>query len=528
MLEKLKGYTSYFVLLVIICILFDCISYSSLNKYKTTQFVINGESVDLQNDLQYVGERVYVSYDDVKGKIARDIFKESALKKIIITVNNSIKTYTLNSNEWYINYEKHEDEAIKKYISFENKEYILLDELCEMYGFTKVEDKELNVVNIIKDDFETATLKYEREYGILSKDCKKDKILVGKEAKLSIVKDTSYYDKSIDYVAVVVEIKNKQNLVYIQKNNLIYDYVNKDITQEEYDFKTFVQNEDNLNITANANSKNYYIYSVFKLVANTGELDTTYDINKLGENSYAMVTNGYKASSYDSGIVSYALQNMNSRQKMIQSIAEKVKGTKIKGIAVSFRDFKVTSKEYFTQFVKELSMYMHSLDKEVIVYVPLNASYIDMESVLQCVDKCILIQYGTKSESSKTSGADSSPVFVESNVKELISKNVNAQKIVIEIPMYSLLWTEKEQKVVGVQYMYSSALQSYIAKNNLTAVLNEQSGQMYVEHTKGSLTYKMWLEDEYSINKKVNIAKENNLAGICLYKKGYEAQDFEI
>ncbi len=527
MLEKLKGYASYFVLLVIISILFFCISYSSLNKYTKTEVVLNGESIDLQNDLLYVGKNIYVSYDDVIRNIAGDIFKESALKKIIITANNSIKIYTLNSNDWYENYQKYENSDLKKYISFDNKDYILLDELCDIYGFIKVESSELNIINILKNDFEMASLKYDREYGYLSKDCKNDRITVSKEAKLSIVKDANYYDDSLKYVTVVVEEDVGQNVVYMYKHNLNFEYIKEVANQEENEFKTLVQNEDNLNITTNENN-NYYIYSVFKLVTNAGELDTIYDINKLSENSYAMITNGYKASNYDSGIVSYALQNMNSRQRIIQGIAEKVKDTKVKGIVVNFRDFKVTGKEYFTQFVKEISMYMHSLNKEIIVYVPLNASYIDTDSILPYIDNCILIQYGTKSENSKTSGADCSPAFVESNVKELINRNLNVQKVIIEIPLYSVLWTEKDQKVISAQYMYSSALQSYITLNNLTAVLNEQAGQMYVEHTRGNLTYKMWLEDNYSINKKINIAKGNNLAGVSLYKKGYESQEFDI
>ena len=526
MLEKLKGYASYFVLLVIISILFSCISYSSLNKYSKTEVVLDGERLDLQNDLIYVGENIYVSYDDVKEKIAGDIFKESAVKKIIITANNSINVYTLNSNDWYVNYQKYENSDVKKYITAENIDYILLDELCDIYDFTKVESGELNLVNILKNDFETATLKYDREYGYLSKDCKKDKILVGKEAELNIVKDANYYDESIDYVTVVVEKDVSRNVVFMYKQNLNFEYIKEEVVQEDYEFKTIVQNEDNLNIVTNED--NYYIYSVFKLVTNAGELDTIYDINSLGDNSYAMITNGYRASNYDSSMVSYALQNMNSRQKMVQSIAEKVKNTRVKGIVVNFREFKVTSKEYFTQFVKELSMYMHMLGKETMVYIPINSSYIDMESVLQYADNCILIQYGIKSENSKTSGPDSSPTFVENNVKELLNKNVNVKKVIIEIPLYSVLWTEKEQKVVNAQYVYSSAIQSYITQNSVKTVLDEQSGQMYAEHTKGNLTYKMWLEDMYSINKKTNIAKENKLGGVSLYKKGYESQELNI
>lgn len=526
MFEKIKRYISYFVLLSIICILLASVSYASLNGNAKTKVFLNNENINLQNELKYIDGNIYVSYDDAKQVITSDIFKESALKKIIVTANNKIMTYTLNSTEYYINYEVHESQGAKKYVSYENMEYILLDELCEIYDYSSIVDKSLNKVNIVVNDYEVATLKNSREYGYIQKDNKKSRVILSEDAEFYIIKDTSYYDSGSEMVAVVVEEKDSKTLVYIAKQNLNFEFNIEEEKEDEYVFKVFVQNEDNVKVEEKEDAS--YIYSTFKLVSNSGDITELYSLNLIGANSYAMITNGYKASNYDNSITNYVLQNTDARQKVITTVSDKIKDTDIKGVVVNFRDFKVTSKEYFTQFVKEFSMYLHSMDKEIIVYIPLNASYIDEEAILKYVDNCIFIMYGTKSDNSKTSGSDSSVNFVESSIKSLVQNSEYANKVIIEIPMYSLLWTEKEQKVVGVQYMYNSAIQDYIEKNNLTPVLNEQTGQMYVEHTKGSITYKMWLEDEYSINKKISLAKENNLAGVVLYKKGYEAKDLKI
>lgn len=526
MFEKIKGYISYYVLFGIICVLLSSVSYSSLNGSAKTKVFLNNELINLQNGLKYIDDNIYVAYSDVEQVITSDIFKESALKKVIITANNKIMTYTLNASEYYINYEVHESQGAKKYVSYENMEYILLDELCSIYDYSSIVDERLNIVNIVENDYEVTTLRNTREYGYLHQNNKSSRVLIGENVKLSIVKDASYYGTDSEMVAVIVEDKESKSLLYIAKQNLNFEFNVKEEKEDEYVFKTIVQNEDNIKVEENGD--NSYIYSAFKLVSNSGDITDICDLNVIGTNSYAMITNGYKASNYDNSITNYVLQNIDARQKVILTVSDKIKDTDIKGVVVNFRDFKVTSKEYFTQFIKEFSMYLHSIDKEIIVYIPLNASYIDEKAVFKYVDNCIFIMYGTKSENSKTSGSDSSVNFVENSIKSLVQNNEYANKIIIEIPLFSLLWTEKEQKVLSVQYMYNSAIKDYIEKNNLTPVLNEQTGQMYVEHTKGSLTYKMWLEDEYSINKKISIAKENNLAGVVLYKKGYEAKDLKI
>lgn len=525
MLEKFKGYLVYIILVLVIGVLFFSISYSSLNGSGDLKLVLNGESVGLEEKLQYIDNKLYVSYADAANVLKKDIFKESALKKIIITANNMVKTYTLNSDISYTNFEENEKSDVYIYRSYEDKEYILLSELCSVYGYVVLEDTKLNVVSVLEENFEEATLKYDRVYGYVTKGIKKDKVALGKSAVVSVVKDDEYYDTNSKYVLCVVEQENKC-AVYILKEDLNIQFEAKKEEISENSFKTFVQNEDNLETAKSENTD--YIYSTFKLVSSAGDIDEVYEVKALDNNSYAMITNGYKASNFDSNITTYVLQNMVSRQTVITRLAESIKDADVKGVVVNFRDFKVASTEYFTQFVKELSMYLHSLGKEVIVYIPLDAAYIDNASVLLYADYCIFIEYGVKSENSKTSGSDSSPKFIEESIAKLKESGTNLNKVIIEIPMYSLLWTEKEQKVTNVQYMYSATLADYISKNALTPVLDEASGQMYAEQVKGSLTYKMWLEDEYSINKKINIAKDNMLGGVVLYKKGYEPKDIKI
>ena len=51
---------------------------------------------------------------------------------------------------------------------------------------------------------------------------------------------------------------------------------------------------------------------------------------------------------------------------------------------------------------------------------------------------------------------------------------------------------------------------------------DNSSKQNHMIYTKGITTYKMWLEDEYSIIEKTKLASKYNLVGISLYKSGME------
>ena len=54
--------------------------------------------------------------------------------------------------------------------------------------------------------------------------------------------------------------------------------------------------------------------------------------------------------------------------------------------------------------------------------------------------------------------------------------------------------------------------------NNISApVWLEESGQYYGEVVKSGVTYKMWLEDEASIEKKLSLMQEYKLAGAAFW-----------
>ena len=59
-------------------------------------------------------------------------------------------------------------------------------------------------------------------------------------------------------------------------------------------------------------------------------------------------------------------------------------------------------------------------------------------------------------------------------------------------------------------------------ENGAQAVWSEEDGQYVAEYQKDGKTYKMWIENESSLEEKLKIMKQHQLAGAAYWKLGFE------
>ncbi|MCC8081692.1 MAG: glycosyl hydrolase family 18 [Lachnospiraceae bacterium] len=67
-----------------------------------------------------------------------------------------------------------------------------------------------------------------------------------------------------------------------------------------------------------------------------------------------------------------------------------------------------------------------------------------------------------------------------------------------------------------------SEAESRVAANGATYQWLEDCGQYYAEYEYGGSTYKIWMEDQNSIEKKLEVMQSNGLAGVSFWKLGFE------
>ena len=113
---------------------------------------------------------------------------------------------------------------------------------------------------------------------------------------------------------------------------------------------------------------------------------------------------------------------------------------------------------------------------------------------------------------------------VEEQINSLINDSkLSSEKIILGVPFYTRLWTEKNasEKPTSVVYSMQDCL-DFVNQNKITTVWDEDAGQNYAELKKGDLTYKLWLEDSDSMRKRVEVVNKFRLAGLSAWQKGLE------
>ena len=123
-------------------------------------------------------------------------------------------------------------------------------------------------------------------------------------------------------------------------------------------------------------------------------------------------------------------------------------------------------------------------------------------------------------------GSVASLDWVEEGVKNTLAEGVPADQLILGVPFYTKLWnltpTSNDSAVdttyiIGFENLGLTSAKKWMNNNITNPVWLEESGQYFGEVVKNGTTYKMWLEDEASIEKKLALMQEYKLAGAAFW-----------
>ena len=152
----------------------------------------------------------------------------------------------------------------------------------------------------------------------------------------------------------------------------------------------------------------------------------------------------------------------------------------------------------------------------------------------------IIMGYDEHYATSPEAGSVASIGWVREGIENTLEE-VPAEKVINAVPFYTRLWEERpktDEELAEesdteefVPYVVSSksygmdASERVVSEHGAEKTWNDECGQYYAEYEADGNTYKMWLEDEESIELKAALIREYNLAGIAGWKLGLERQD---
>lgn len=252
---------------------------------------------------------------------------------------------------------------------------------------------------------------------------------------------------------------------------------------------------------------------------------------------------------FDGGISSYEesyelLSSTTKREKLINQLIAEALQVGIDGINVDFEKISDECGEHYIQFIRELSVRcrQNGLVLSVDNYVPkgYNMQYNRKEQGI-VADYVVIMGYDEHFAGSPEAGPVSSYSFVKEGIEETL-KEVPAEKIISGIPFFTRLWEETpktEEELaedagteaaeytmkVSSDALGMSSAKAKVSEAGAEITWDDEAKQDFATWTVDDTTYKIWLENEKSIEPKLELMKKNKLAGTAAWALGQETSE---
>ena len=243
----------------------------------------------------------------------------------------------------------------------------------------------------------------------------------------------------------------------------------------------------------------------------------------------ALFSNGF-----DPELTHQMLSSSEQRMDVIKQLLSYVDLYQLDGINIDFENVNIEDKELLVQFVRELTPLMHEKDRIVsmdVTFISLSENwsmFYDREELSAIVDYIMVMAYDEHWANSPKAGSVASLPWVEEGVQRILQEVPN-DKLILGLPFYTRLWIEETNEngeiKVSSKTLSMEKAEEWIKEKGASVIVDEKSGQNYVEVKEDKTIYKIWLEDKFSIDKRIELMKKYRLAGVAAWRRGFETEE---
>lgn len=492
----------------------------------------------------YLDGQIYVDVDTVKEYFNSRFYWDAKENLLLYTTSSAVISASTGSNDYYTNKSKSSKEYPIVRVE-EGVTYVALDYVKDYSAleYIKYDEPDRVVINYrfnepadyAKADSK-AKLRYEANIksDILVSLKEEEEVLVLEEG--SGEEDAAKFDRVMSETGVIGYVRKKDLGKIYQSEHTTdfkeekYSHILKDKTVSLvwHQVTNTTANEGILNLLDATKGVNVIAPTWFTVSGNKG------DITSLASETYVSraksagvdvwaVCNDFGTDSK----IGKVLGQTTPRQKLEKNlIAEAIKYS-LDGINIDFEYVKKENGEDFSQFLRELGIMCRNngIVLSIDNYPPTSYSeYYNRTEQAAVADYVITMAYDEHYAGSEEAGPVSSLKYVQDATANTLAQ-VPAEQTIIALPFYSRLW--KETTKDGKTNVSSEAYSMSYAKDVLTGagvepVWDSATGMNYGEYKKDGALYKMWLEDEQSLEEKMKAATSGKVAGVAFWKLGLE------
>lgn len=504
-----------------------------VSKINQTNLIINNSNAtsSLKNNVYIKDGVVYVSKPDIYNFFDNTIIYDEKYNQVVTTSSTKIASLPIDSKQIQVN---SSNTTIKAgAIILDEVAYVPISELDEVYNIktTYVESEDLVYIDSLDRKQQTATLKKDSSIKykptIISATLAK-----AKQGDTLTIANRSDYPVPNGWTRVRTE---NGTLGYIQTGKLNEFKTIREKTEEKakiegpislawdyYSEYVSAPTRTGKIIGVNVVSPSFFYmtkYSTTNVYENVGNEGIAY-VNWAHGNGYQvwpMFTNSNMSET------SKMLSDYKSRETVINQIINYIKQYNLDGINIDFEGMYEADKDNFSRFLIEIRPRLNEIGAVLSVDVtapdgaPEWSLCYDRYTIGKVADYVMFMAYDQYGVSATKAGTTAGHNWVEANVKKFLGQEeVKAEKIILGIPFYTRVWKEINGNVISSVVNIGNV--NNVIPSNATKTWDEDLQQYYVEYKKGGATYKIWVEDEKSIEAKLDLVSKYNLGGAAYWE----------
>ena len=484
----------------------------------------------------------YIEIDVVKSYLNEKFYWDENENLLIITTANEVIKVNPDSNSYYV--DGSENQVQDNILYIEEESVYILAEFVKMYSEIDYETYENPNRIWIKNTWgslEVATVKKDSE------------IRYRAGVKSEILADVKEGDS-----LYIIEEEGSWKKVYLEGGFIGYIKNSKISGVEEKEFSPEYSEPEytNISIGDNINLGWHAIYGngvednseMTEIVSQTSGLDvisptwfyfssSTGAIASLADAQYVSKAHSmgldvwgtiqdFNAGSDGVLYVDNILPYTSKREKMEDDLIALAIGYNLDGISINFEQFSSENGEHYIQFLREMSIKCREnnivLSSVNYVSVPWR-DYYQREEQGEIIDYFIVMAYPEYDGVDGQAGPECSLPYLKESTDNIILE-VDPSKVIMAIPFYSVRWNGEGESLKRSSRTMKR-VEYELGLVGATKTWQEEFGVNYAEYTQDGVDYRIWIDDEQSIEEKVKLLSEYEIAGVAYWALGQEKAD---
>lgn len=524
------------ILVIIAGIVFVISNYIKNKEKNITNLVINNNNITskLKKSIIIEDDVIYLSKQDIQNFFDKYIYEDKENNQIITTSDKKTATIQYDQKTIEINGSKKQITATIKKV--DDTIYLPISEMHDVYDIEINYIKDSNVITMDSLDREQKKAYTSKNVSIKAKSSNfsktVDKVKKGNWlfyistdekgwAKVRTTKGKVGYvkeNKLTNFVTVRDSMEEEKQIS--GKVNLVWDY-----------FSEYAKAPDRTG--TKIDGINVVSPSFFYIDKNSNFKE---NVSQNGQEYIKWAkSNGYKVwpmvSNSNAGLemTSKIMNSYESRKKLIEAIVNVCVKYDLDGINIDFENMKKEDVDLYSRFIIELTPRIKDIGLTVSVDVtaPDGADNwsmcFDRNVIGNVADYIIFMAYDQYGAGSNKAGTTAGYNWVETSLKKFVTtEEIDSNKVILAIPLYTRLWSEKDGKVLS-KVIDMKDIDSTIPEN-VERKWNDTLKQYYVEYNDSLYTRKMWIEDSKSLKEKLSLIKQYNLGGVASWEKDKETE----